>query len=94
MIKHYCDRCDVELKPGPINTVDILCHLAERDKRDSVNGYVDSAGNPTSGRSVTFELCNRCYNKVMDPAAKAILAGPDKLQEFTDDVIPSRKGRK
>ena len=79
MVKHFCDRCGVESKPNnSFNTVGILCHLAEMDKRNSVAGHVDSEGNFISGRSVTFELCNSCYNKVMKPAADAILGGPDK----------------
>jgi hypothetical protein len=79
MIKHFCDRCGVESKDNhSLNPVSILCHLAEVDKRDKVNGYSDSDGNAISGRSVTFELCNRCYNKVMKPVADSILGGPDK----------------
>ena len=71
--KVFCDRCGKEAKHGNLNVVPILCHLAEPDKMNCANGYVDSEGNPVSGRLVSFDLCNRCYNTVMSPVAKEIL---------------------
>lgn len=60
MIKIFCDRCkDDTGYTNPLhNKIAIPFHIALGDKRR----YVDRDGNPVSGSSVEFNLCNACYH--------------------------------
>jgi hypothetical protein len=64
MRKILCDVCGKDAK----NTLDILCHLVEDDK----DGYNDNEGNVVSNRTVIFDLCNCCYNRIAGEAAKEL----------------------
>lgn len=58
MKKVFCDSCKIEIEKSSGNTVDIPCHIVERH----MGGYVDSEDNTISGRRVSKDLCNKCWN--------------------------------
>ena len=62
MQRLFCDACLKEAKPGKSFTnFTYLCHIA----MPNLGGYVDEDRNSVSGRPVTKDLCNKCYNTVM-----------------------------
>jgi len=65
-----CDGCGEKLKRFK-NVFEYLVHLD-----DIVNGktpgYADSAFNPVSGRFISKDLCNKCYNKVVIKAVQEL----------------------
>jgi len=67
MHKVVCDACG---KEGANNTFSYRCHLDE----PTACGYVDGDGNPISGREVTVDLCNACYNRVVGKAVEVLKA--------------------
>jgi hypothetical protein len=74
MVKVFCDACKCEIT-GSKNALEYLCHIDDvvyADKRERNLGYVDSVGNRISGRTVTRDLCNGCYNRVMVSAVMKI----------------------
>lgn len=64
MKKTFCDACGNE---GAINNFTYLCHLGEH-----YPGYADSNGNTISGRPITLDICNKCYNDILEPAIKKL----------------------
>lgn len=65
--KTFCDACGKELK-YPANKYEYLCHLDDLAAGKFMNGFVDMDGNSVSRRSISLELCNKCYNEVMLPS--------------------------
>lgn len=63
MLKHYCDACGKEITENR-QVFTPSYHLIEPN--DGL--YVDRGFNPVSGRRVEFDLCLRCYNRVMGKA--------------------------
>lgn len=59
MTKIFCDCCGSE---GRYDTIKIPCHIAERDSKRG--DYVDNTGEPVSGRTVDYDLCARCTNRI------------------------------
>lgn len=66
MIKVICDACGCEKAK---NKFEYLCHL---DDNNPVTGYTDNNGNAVSGRSVSVDLCNKCYNDILSKAVAEI----------------------
>lgn len=60
MIKIYCDACG---KEDSGKKFDGPCHLLDEKFRDKL-GYIDDSGNSISGRNVTFDVCNKCWNEI------------------------------
>lgn len=69
MLKRYCDACGVEIKENR-QVFSSLCHLVETDRGQ----YVDREWNPISGRHVEFDVCLKCYNRVMGKAVEEFKA--------------------
>lgn len=65
MLKRYCDACGKEITENR-QVFSPLCHLVEPDKGQCV----DRGVNPVSGRRVEFDLCLKCYNRVMGKAVE------------------------
>lgn len=84
MRKIFCDACNREMKGSDYHNLQYLCHIDEVIK-GSVNLYVDSEHNYTSGRYVKKDLCNKCYNAIMIPAVRAIQDMPAHQEETTND---------
>jgi|GEM_PF-2610313 len=63
----FCDACGKLIK-NSFNTFSYKVHLDFVLNRHV--GYVDGNGEPVSGRCVTYELCNHCYNRVMIESVK------------------------
>lgn len=63
--KRYCDACG---KENPDNTFSYLCHLD--NLTSNAHSYVDSEDNCISGRLITVDLCNKCYNAVVYPSVQ------------------------
>jgi hypothetical protein len=83
MRKIFCDACGEEILKGRVHTLSYLCHLdkAYRGSCGYVEGKVDKISGKTqfdsiSGREVSYEICTRCYNRVMSKAVEAL----EKLQ--------------
>jgi len=66
MRKSFCDACGRE---GAENRFSYLIHLEPSLVN---NQYSDNEGNPTSGREVSVELCNRCYNEIVGAAVSIL----------------------
>jgi len=66
MRKSFCDACGRE---GAENRFSYLIHLEPSLVN---NQYIDNEGNPTSGREVSVELCNRCYNEIVGAAVSIL----------------------
>jgi len=60
----YCDACGT-LLADRVNRFTYKCHL-----ESETHGYADHVGNAISGRSVTADLCNACYNEIVGVAVK------------------------
>lgn len=58
MKQTICDVC----KKNASNEFKYLFHL---DNFVSINHYTDSEGNLISGRYITVDLCNKCYNEIV-----------------------------
>ena len=67
MTRTFCDACGKET--SSLTKVAIMCHLTSF-ANDAANSYSDKEGNRVSGRTDSFDLCNRCYNEVMGQAVK------------------------
>jgi hypothetical protein len=74
MIKYFCDKCGVVA--NGLNKFTYLCHINDIVSDKFAAGYSDNDGNMVSGRTVTAELCNRCYNDVLVPAVKKLKEKP------------------
>jgi hypothetical protein len=68
MIKYYCDACNKEVKR--LNSWGYLCHID--DYFTHKMGYVDNEGNSVSGREISVDLCNECYNKIVIKAVEEL----------------------
>ncbi|NCA67061.1 MAG: hypothetical protein EOM87_03240 [Clostridia bacterium] len=64
MTTYHCDKCGKEIKQ--IYSFRFLIYIADADR--PVSYYVDNEGNRISGREECFDLCIKCYNKVMGAA--------------------------
>lgn len=71
MRKAFCDACGVDLEKQAPNTMNVPIHIIEGVK-GHVNGFVDRSGNPVSGRTVNFDLCNSCFNSSFYEAIKVV----------------------
>lgn len=71
MRKCFCDACGDEIESRP-NKAEILVHVVDMVDHKYQSAYVDNDGNHVSGRHVDFDLCNKCYNLVMVPAARKL----------------------
>jgi hypothetical protein len=67
MRKSFCDAC---CKEGAENRFSYLIHLDESPLAN--NQYIDNNGLPTSGREVSVELCNCCYNEIVGAAVSIL----------------------
>jgi len=65
MLKRYCDACGKEITENR-QVFNPLVHLLETGNLAGM--YVDNEFNPVSGRRVEFDLCLKCYNRVMGKA--------------------------
>lgn len=65
MLKRYCDACGKEITENR-QVFNTLVHLLETENLAGM--YVDNEFNPVSGRHVEFDLCLKCYNRVMGKA--------------------------
>jgi hypothetical protein len=63
-----CDACGKDITELNQNKFEYKKHLDSPDI--SLNSHVDRDGNRTSGVSICKEVCNKCYNKIMQPAVK------------------------
>ena len=70
MIKRFCDACDKEITNSHLNEFSYLCHL--ESMLDGTDSHSDSEGNRTSQRTVSKELCNKCYNEIVIVAVKKL----------------------
>lgn len=63
MIKYICDACNTEILGSP-RQVSFFYHIT---KPHDI-GYVDNQMNRVSGRTVEYECCQGCYNRIMSKA--------------------------
>lgn len=75
MKKMFCDGCGMEVKTN-LNVMRFSCHNVEGDARS----YITPEGEGVSGRTVPFDLCQKCFNRV-ESAAVAKLR---EIQGFID----------
>ena len=80
MMHFTCDSCGEKIESGNPNSVDFPIHVLEV-ARGHVNGYVDGNGNPVSGRTVRFDLCNSCFNVAFN-ASMITIQAIQKSSEF------------
>jgi TPP-dependent indolepyruvate ferredoxin oxidoreductase alpha subunit len=59
MKRTICDGCGECRDQFGWDSVSVPCHIAEKR-----HGYVDGNMNQVSGRTVDFDLCNKCANIV------------------------------
>jgi hypothetical protein len=83
MIKYFCDACGKE-ELKTLNRFSYLCHI-DAVLDHSINVYVDNDRNVVSGRSVSCDLCNECYNKVVVVAVKKIRELKSKNPDSVND---------
>ena len=76
MIKRYCDACGREIAENR-QTFNPLIHLVD-DPENLAGKYVDCELNPVSGRHIEFDLCLKCYNRIMGKAVKEFKAISDE----------------
>jgi hypothetical protein len=72
MRKVYCDKCEEDITDKNINNVKFKVHFRDILKESLHPGYTDGEGNYTSGKTIGFDLCNKCYNEIMYPAFQAL----------------------
>ena len=65
----YCDACGNRVSGSP-KKIEILCHLYS--KRGQM-GYVDIEFNRVSGKLDVVDVCNACYNEIMDAAVVKLI---------------------
>lgn len=90
MTKVFCDACGCE---GASNPFHYRVHLGRPDERAVRNkkfkfrcaplalGYVDRDDNFVSGRDVTADLCNKCYNEIVGAAVKILKLKQNKSKK-------------
>lgn len=71
----FCDCCGKETKS--VNHFTYLCHLEDKSH---TNGYVDNEMNRVSGRHVSKDLCNKCYNDVVSASVNKFLELKEKYK--------------
>lgn len=62
--KRFCDCCGREVGFRQFTEFSIKKHIDQIGVKEIFGGFVDSAGNPVSDASVSYDLCNACYNSV------------------------------
>lgn len=69
MQRVFCDSCQKEIddRVYPFEPLLHICEIGE----GRYGGYVDRDMNMTSGRTVHYDLCLPCYNRVFNAAFKA-----------------------
>lgn len=68
MKKVICDACG---RDGANCQFEYDCHLDDLAAGKPA-AYSDSEGNSVSGRTVTVDLCNACYNNIVVLAVSAL----------------------
>lgn len=72
MTKHYCDYCKEE-QNDMMYKIPIMYHVVNGNKLGGhVKSFKDGTLEPISGREVTYEVCLKCYNKIMLPFWESI----------------------
>jgi hypothetical protein len=70
MISYSCDKCKKEIKENSrVFKYDFPAHITRKGI-----AYKDSDGNACSVELEHFELCGKCYNKVLNAAYKEFKA--------------------
>ena len=66
--KHFCDCCKQE-STNRIKQIEVPVHI------QSPGGYVDlKSGEEVSGRNITYDLCQSCFNKTMKISYSAMIS--------------------
>lgn len=65
MTRRFCDACGTEIHGFGRLTFDYLCHIGQRDVS---RAFVDPEGNRCSGKPVSQDVCQRCYNEIYEAA--------------------------
>ena len=78
MRKCYCDSCQKETER--YHEFNVPYHVY-RAAGFSLSVYADPDGNATSGRMVTLDLCQACYNTAHTAAFATVLKANPALKE-------------
>lgn len=76
MLKRYCDACGKEITSNR-QAFNPLIHLVETDRGQ----YVDNEHNVISGVRYEYDLCMKCYNRVMGKAVSEFKAIIKEMEE-------------